>query len=111
MAKMILGILLLASLSGCEQSVSPIVGSWSYNFFGTVTYTFNADNTCSVTAPDAAGGTRTTYGTYTFANVEPPQLQIWWKDSTTGSMVTLETLTPLFWNQTTSGLCISLEKQ
>ena len=87
MKKLILGILVLMSLAGCERVQNPLVGNWSYTLFGMVTYTFNADSSCSVTAPDfTRGGTNTLKGTYIFTQPDsnvPPQLDIRWEAATT----------------------------
>jgi hypothetical protein len=113
MSKLVLGILVLVSLLGCEQSRIPIVGTWSHTVAGTtVTYTFNADHTCSLAVVDAAGGTRTLNGIYTFAYLDSiAQLQVIWKDSATSNALPSWETTPVSWNPTTNGLCISLDRQ
>lgn len=118
MKKLILGISVLISLAGCEQGYNPVVGSWSYTtLYGTVTYTFNADKSCSLAAPDlTTGGTTTLRGTYSTTNASPaaPEqllVDVTWEDAATSSALPTAILTPLTWNATTRGFTINLDKQ
>jgi len=115
MRKLSLGILVLISLAGCTRVQDPIVGNWSYTHFGTVTYTFNADKSCSVTAPDfTSGGTRTLNGTYTLIQPDsnvPPQLDIRWEEASAASTQSAALMTPVTWNPMTNGLSINLERR
>jgi hypothetical protein len=118
MMKIILGILSLISLAACDQGQNPVVGSWSYKTScGLVTYTFNADKSCSLSAPDfTTGGTKTLRGTYTATNASPASpeqllVDVTWEDATTSSAQSAVILTPLSWNTTTRGFSINLDKQ
>jgi len=116
MKKMILGILVLMSLWGCEQGYDPLVGRWSYNTpLGTVTYSFNADKSCSVTVLDSTTEeTETRRGTYTIlqpSRESPKQLSIAWEAAETTSVLPAAIMTALTWNETTGGLSLNLSKQ
>jgi hypothetical protein len=116
MMKLILGMIVLISLAGCDQNRDPFLGSWSYDLLGTtVTYTFKADRTCSVAVPDfTTGKTKTLRGTYTYAypsTDSPPQLSITWKADSTNTALSEAAMTPIQWNREAGGLSISLQRQ
>ena len=113
MATLVIGILVLLSLGGCDQSSSPVVGTWSHTLLGTVTYTFNPDSSCSLTAPDVATGQSVTVnGTYALTYIDShPQLTVMWEHATNSAALAAAQGTLLSWNQSTGGLCISLYKQ
>ncbi len=118
MKKLILGVLAIVSLAACEQAQSPVVGSWSYvASYGTVTYTFETDKSCSLTVPDlAAGGTKTFRGTYTTTNVGPSSpeqllVDVAWEEAAESSAFVPALLTPLTWDATKRGFSINLNKQ
>ena len=116
MIKLVLGILVLISLAGCDQSRNPFVGTWSYDLFGTtVTYTFDDDRSCSVTATDSrTGKTKTLSGTYTYvypSSDSPPQLSITWEADATNLALSAAAMTPLPWNREPGGLSINLERR